>query len=212
MTDQPLLEAFEAATISPRLQWHCPPERWQLDPVARCLQLWTDSHTDYWQRTHYGFRADNGHLLYLTAAGDFQLETRLILHPLNQYDQAGLMVWLSPSCWIKTSLEFEPEGDSQLGAVVTNAGYSDWSTQPLDRSITRLGLKLELTGQDVIVHASVAGRPWQQLRVAPLLERRHGEPVRCGLYACSPQQAGLRVDFDYLKFEPLGASHSPASP
>jgi len=37
------------------------------------------------------------------------------------------MVYFSPDCWIKTSIELEHEGLLKLGAVVTNKGISDWS-------------------------------------------------------------------------------------
>ncbi len=39
------------------------------------------------------------------------------------------MVRFSKDCWLKTSIEYEPNGMCKLGAVVTNQGYSDWSTQ-----------------------------------------------------------------------------------
>jgi uncharacterized protein len=201
--DGPLEERFDGERLSESLHWQTPPSRWELDSGARRLRVWTEAETDFWQRTHYGFRADNGHFLYRLASGDFRLQTRLRLEPAHQYDQAGLMVWISPSCWIKTSVEFEPQGPNQLGAVVTNAGYSDWSTQPLGREHRELAFRLQLTGQDVMVHSAVTGDDWQQLRVAPLLERRGSEPVRCGLYACSPKGAGFMVEFEYLTWEPI---------
>lgn len=198
----PLRETFQGTQFDPQLSWRCPPRRWQLDASNACLRIWCDEHTDYWQRTHYGMRADNGHFLYLTAPGNFSLETTVRMFPKSQYDQAGLMVWLSPSCWVKASLEYQLEGDNYLGAVVTNSGYSDWSTQPLDRSVTEFSLRLMLEGSDLIAHCSLAAGRWQQLRVATLLERRIGESVMCGLYACSPKQAGFSVEFTELLFTP----------
>lgn len=202
MAEQRLNETFDQPQLDPRLHWQSEPSRWQLDPSRKCLQVWPDAESDFWQRTHYGFRSDNGHLLYLSANGDFELSTRLTMFPRNQYDQAGLMIWISPSCWIKTSIEYELEGTNQLGAVVTNSGYSDWSTQPIDRSINQIWLRMSVTGQDVIVRSSLEGEHWQQLRVAPLPERRQREAVRCGLYACSPKAAGFQVDFDRLWYDP----------
>lgn len=198
-----LLEDFHCPRLDARLSWQTPPRRWEIDTAAKCLRLWADSPSDFWQRTHYGFRADNGHLLYSLVSGSALIETQLRMLPQNQYDQAGLMIWISPSCWIKTSVEYEPEGDNQLGAVVTNAGYSDWSTQPFDRGLTSFWFRIRLENKDVIVHFSLDGRSWRQLRVAPLLERLHAEPVRCGVYACSPKAAGLKVDFDHLRIESL---------
>ncbi len=54
-------------------------------------------------------------------------------------------------------------------------------------------------GPDVIVESSADGAAWQQLRMAPLFEKTEGAPVQCGLYACSPKEAGFRAEFTHLK-------------
>ena len=112
-----------------RLRWRCEPSNWSV-PAGR-LVIAPDAPTDFWSKTHYGFEADNGHFLYANIAGDFVLSAEILMTPRHQYDQAGLMVRLSKSCWLKASIEFEPDKMNRLGAVVTNAGYSDWSTQPI---------------------------------------------------------------------------------
>jgi regulation of enolase protein 1 (concanavalin A-like superfamily) len=94
------------------------------------------------QKTHYGFGADNGHLLFKELTGDFVMTTQVRFHPVHPYDQAGLMVRVSPSCWLKTSVEYEPDSPSRLGAVVTNHAYSDWSTQDFPASGGVLGLRI----------------------------------------------------------------------
>jgi regulation of enolase protein 1 (concanavalin A-like superfamily) len=60
---------------------------------------------------------------------DFVIETSFLLTPLNQFDQAGLIVHFNADCWVKTGLEYV-DGKARLSCVVTNNGYSDWSTQP----------------------------------------------------------------------------------
>ena len=35
-----------------------------------------DAPTDFWQRTHYGFRADNGDFRYTAISGPFQMSVR----------------------------------------------------------------------------------------------------------------------------------------
>jgi regulation of enolase protein 1 (concanavalin A-like superfamily) len=202
MNDTALHEHFANATLPPQLRWHCEPTQWSLDPVKRVLHLSPNAHTDFWQRTHYGFEADSGHFLHLRAAGDFILTTKVTSHPCHQYDQAGLMVRVSPACWIKTSVEFEPHEPNRLGAVVTNAQYSDWSMQPLSKSIATVWFRMRVTGADCIVESSFDGLAWQQLRMAHLLERDGAQPVACGLYACSPQGAGYRAEFHFLTFVP----------
>lgn len=200
--DAPLHEDFTGPSLDARLRWRCEPASWRIDPEAGSLRVLTDPKTDFWQRTHYGFEADNGHFLHLRAAGDFVLTTRVTSRFAHQYDQAGLMVRLSPTCWLKTSVEFEPEGANRLGAVVTNGGYSDWSTQPLANEVDTVWFRVRAEASDVIVDASLDGRGWQQLRMARLLERDAAEAACCGLYACSPQAAGFEAEFAFLRFDP----------
>ncbi len=130
------------------------------------------------------------------------MTTHVRFRPVHQYDQAGLMVRLSPACWLKTSVEYEPGAPSRLGAVVTNAGYSDWSTQefPGDRGETWLRIRRE--GTDYIVDASDDGDRWQQIRMAHLHDDRPAATVACGLYACSPKAAGFVAEFTSLRIEP----------
>ncbi len=195
-----LLDEDFASTRSMRaLTWHCEPRRWEIDEEAHCLRVHPDGQTDFWQQTHYGFSADNGHFLYATANTDFVMTTQVRFHPANQYDQAGLMIWLSPSCWLKTSVEFEPEGPNRLGAVVTNHGYSDWSTQDFASETSEVRLRIRREGVDYIVEVSSGGESWSQMRLARLLEDRKGADVRCGVYACSPKGEGFTAEFTSLR-------------
>src|SRR5690349_15194010 len=113
-----LHERFDGPTLHPALRWHGEPARWGVGGGR--LSIEPDASTDFWQRTHYGFEADNGHALLATLSGDFVLSTRVRFHAVHQYDQAGLMVRLSSACWLKTSVEHEPGRAGRLGAVVTN--------------------------------------------------------------------------------------------
>jgi regulation of enolase protein 1 (concanavalin A-like superfamily) len=157
--------------------------------------------TDFWSKTHYGFEAHNGHFLFANVTGDFTLSAEISMKPQHQYDQAGLMVRHSKSCWLKTSIEFEPGGMNRLGAVVTNAGYSDWSTQDVPAQTIRFRLKVVRERNDYLVHASFDLENWTQLRIAHLHEE--AAEVECGVYACSPKGAGFVAEFD--NFEIRGA-------
>ena len=161
----------------------------------------TDTESDFWQRTHYGFQADNGHFLYAAVQGDFQLIARVRFLPVHQYDQAGVMVRLSPDCWLKSSVEHEPDRPDRLGAVVTNAGYSDWSTQDIEEC-REMCFRVHREGPDYLVEASRDGAAWTQLRVARLHEDDGRGAVQCGVYACSPKGAGFAPEFDLLEISP----------
>jgi uncharacterized protein len=179
--------------IDPRFEWHCPPASWSIDAAEMTLTVAPDAASDFWQRTHYGFRADNGHFLWTSVDHDFEMEVEVRMQPLHQYDQAGLMVRLSAECWLKTSVEYENAALSRLGCVVTNRGYSDWSTQDVPSAFTDFALRLTRDGADYLVEAYGPGMRWTQLRLAHLEE--DSGSVQCGVYACSPKQAGFAATF-----------------
>jgi regulation of enolase protein 1 (concanavalin A-like superfamily) len=181
--------------IDPHFQWHCQPASWSIDTVAMNLTIRPDEATDFWQRTHYGFRADNGHFLWAATPDDFEMTAEVSMKPLHQYDQAGLMVRLSPQCWLKTSVEYEDGISSRLGCVVTNRGHSDWSTQDVSSGFTDFALRVTRHSADYLVEANGPGTPWTQLRLAHLDEDSGSSSVQCGVYACSPKQAGLAASF-----------------
>jgi regulation of enolase protein 1 (concanavalin A-like superfamily) len=79
--------------------------------------------------------------------GDFVLSPFVRFHPVYPYDQAGLIVRLSAECWLKTSVEYEPDGPNRLGAVA---------------------LRVRREGADYSVeYAGNATTAWSQIRIAP---------------------------------------------
>ena len=194
-----LNERFKQPTLDSRLRWLNPPPSWTIDPSLPALVVEPEAPTDFWQETHYGFRADTGHFLFTETAGDFVITTKVRFRPVNQYDQAGLMIRVDPSCWIKTSVEFEPHGPSRLGAVVTNHGFSDWSVQDFPRETREVCLRIRKESSDFIVEfAPNEHADWRLMRVAHL-DLNPKAPLACGLYACSPKGAGFRADFSFLQ-------------
>jgi uncharacterized protein len=158
------------------------------------LTLTTKPRTDFWQRTYYGFRPDNGHCLLTEISSDFLLSVRTTFNPNSQYDQCGLIIRLNEENWIKTSMEYENEKYSRLGSVVTNLGYSDWATQDVDSSIRRMSYKIQSRGKDFLIESSLDGLMWKQMRVAHL--HATYDTLSIGIYACSPKQGGFDVTFD----------------
>jgi regulation of enolase protein 1 (concanavalin A-like superfamily) len=193
-----LLENFSNQR-EPDLIWRNTPKKWSIDKGI--LTLYPDAKTDYWQRTHYGFQNDNGHFLHFEMNGDFVLTTRTHFFPQHQYDQAGLMVRISPHFWIKTSIEYEPHEPNRLGVVVTRYGYSDWSTQDISKSIQSYQLRIRHQANDYIVDYRPSGsESWSQIRMAHL-ENIDDATIQCGVYACSPIDSGFKAAFDYLRVD-----------
>jgi uncharacterized protein len=202
MPSQLICEKFDSVHLHPRLTWLNPPATWKIDHTRSRLLLEPDAGTDFWQRTHYGFRNDNGHFLYAEISGDATITTTVHVYPVHQYDQAGLMVRFSADCWLKTSTEFDPPGPSQLGTVVTNFGFSDWSLQNFPYGeATSYSLRIRREGMDFHVeHAPTENGPWALMRIAHL--HTGTEPVaQMGLYACSPKEAGFQVDARLLRVD-----------
>ncbi|KAK8805832.1 hypothetical protein WA158_002488 [Blastocystis sp. Blastoise] len=158
---------------------------------------WTSkSDTDFWQRTHYGFRRDTGHCLFMKKSGDFTLQSHVHYVPANQYDQAGLIVYYDSEHWVKTSAEGEVDEPFNLGSVVTDDGFSDWATQPFTEQIVDLEFKIMRQGQDFLVYyRSYGSEKWIQLRMGHL-----SIPIDCemqvGIYSCSPITGGFESTFD----------------
>jgi regulation of enolase protein 1 (concanavalin A-like superfamily) len=164
------------------------------------LEIWTMSHTDFWQRTHYGFRNDNGHCLLKKVAGDFCMTTQVEFRPSALYDQSGLIIRVDEDNWIKVSTENMAEGANKLGSVVTNQGYSDWATQDISADVTMLWYRISRRGQDFLLEASLDGGVWQQLRICHLHEAP--DKIAAGIYACSPLDNSFWCRFNFLRFAP----------
>lgn len=204
MAEQILKETFSKASMDSRLKWFCPPTRYNLKDDRLVIE--PDGKTDYWQKTHYGYESDNGHFLHFYPEGNFQLTTRLALWPEHQYDQAGLMLRYSPHFWIKTSVEHMKDEGSQLGAVVTNFGYSDWSHQKYSSQLDLILLRIRFKNDDITIdfskedNADLSKTKWTQIRIAHLTKPKDMR-LQCGLYACCPTEAGCRAEFRYLLVE-----------
>jgi len=183
--------------------WLNPPPEWRM---SGGLHVVTGARTDFWQRTHYGFRRDDGHVFHLLVAGDFTIETRVRWTPRSQYDQCGLMVRAGPESWLKCSVEYEDEKHARLGSVVTNLGWSDWATQDVGAEVRAMSYRVSRRADDFLVECAPTAADWHQLRVAHL----HGcpEELMAGAYACSPVGERFTCTFEHLDFQPCAwAAH-----
>ncbi len=169
-----------------RFRWSHEPPRWTAGPP---LEITTAPDTDYWQRTHYGFRRDNGHFLAAAVAGDFTVTAHVAFAPTAQYDQCGLMVRVDAATWIKCSVEYETPTLSRLGSVVTNLGYSDWATQDIASGVSEMWYQVRREGSDFTLAWADDGATWRQMRIAHL--HTCPDDIAVGFYACSPTGRGF---------------------
>ena len=162
------------------------------------LSFKTDAETDFWQKTHYEMRKDNGHFFYQTLdAKAFEYEICLSALQGSRYDQAGIMLRGNAENWLKISAEFETQERSWLGAVNTKFGLSDWSTYRVP-TMQHQHYKLVVEGDNALVYALV-GTDWQQLRMLDISHLRRSDGLDLGVYACSPKGPGFDVSFYDIK-------------
>lgn len=182
--------------ISDQYYWFNTPE---FTVREESLTIRTSPDTDFWQRTHYGFRRDNGHCLLRKIEGDFTLSVRTVFNGKKQYDQCGLIVRIDEENWIKASAEYETEDHSRLGSVVTNLGYSDWATIDVHGGISEMWYRIKKEDSDFFLYFSRDGEDWKQLRIAHL--HKSFDLISAGIYACSPMDSSFEVTFDHFSLE-----------
>ncbi len=174
-----------------RFSWLNPPKDLSLAPD--CLEFATSPDTDFWQRTHYGFRRNTGHAFLTAIPGDFSFSAQTKFLYENLFDQSGLLLYIDEDNWAKASLEFSEGVSGQLGSVVTNSGWSDWASTPMNPIMNRIFYRVSRRGADFMFECSLDGEEYHQMRVFHMtgdLDR-----LRVGVYACSPQKSSFTVRF-----------------
>ncbi|WP_322746102.1 DUF1349 domain-containing protein [Nostoc sp. LEGE 06077] len=174
------------------MQWLNEPAQWT--QTAHQVSLTTDSKTDFWRTTHYGFIRDNGHFFYQTLSGDFTAEVKITGQYQVLYDQAGLMVREDESTWLKCGIEYVDEVQN-VSAVVTR-DFSDWSVIELLLSPESLWLRVQRRKEAIEVQYSLNGQHYHLLRLAYLTP---AQTLQVGLMAASPQGDGCRIVFEDFK-------------
>ena len=182
--------------------------------TAQSVKITTDPSTDLWQRSYYGFRNDNAPALLIESASNFSFTAKASFAYRTRFDQCGIIIYIDSDNWFKAGIEYENEGISRLGSVVTNLGYSDWATTDITTP-TSMWYRLHRRGPDFLIESATDGSNFKQMRIFHL--HHLGETTaeigkldppappkdsaRFGLYACSPLASSFAASFDHLKLE-----------
>lgn len=182
--------------------------------TKQSVKITTEPNTDFWQRSYYGFRNDNGPSLLLESENNFSFTAKVSFEYRAKFDQCGLIIYLDSDNWFKASIEFENMNFSRLGSVVTNHGYSDWATTDIPTT-TAIWYRLSRRGPDFLIESSSDGLDFKQMRIFHLhclgqTSAKMGKlnlpvpaelPVQFGLYACSPLNSSFEAKFNNFKLD-----------
>ncbi len=176
------------------MQWYNEPAQWTA--LGDQLTVMAEPQTDFWRKTRHAFIKDDGHFYFQEVDGDFLCTVVVRGAYANLYDQAGLMVRVDASTWLKCGIEFV-DGVQYASAVVTR-DYSDWSVAPLPGQPNALWLRVSRIGSAVEVAYSLDGTGYTLLRQAYLSD----QPMfQVGPMCAAPTGEGLSVTFEGFSVE-----------
>ncbi len=181
------------------MNWLNEPPQWT--EQGESITMRSTSKTDFWRVTYSGVIMDNGHFYYERRSGNFRAEVKISGAYNSLYDQAGFMLRLNETHWLKCGVEFF-EGRQHASVVVTR-DFSDWSMVPLPQDVGPFWLRLSRQGTTIEVSYSLDGRNYQMLRQAYLTSV---ETLDVGLFSASPVGDGFSVNFEQFNIQPLLAS------
>ncbi len=178
--------------------WLNEPQNWSLEDNA--LRVVTDSKTDFWRATHYGFTRDSGHLFGRPVNGDFTAQIKVQAKYEELYDQAGLMLRIDETRWVKAGIEIS-DGAAMLSSVLTD-GKSDWAIAAYGQDASSFWIRATVAEGVLRLQVSADGKIWPLFRLAPF-PRAAGYLV--GPMCCTPERSGLEVAFSGFRVSaPLG--------
>ena len=158
------------------------------------VEITTAPFTDLWQRTYYHFRNDNAPILQMTSDKKyFSFSVKTEFDTKVRYDQCGIAMYLDSENWLKASAEYENGEIQRLGSVVTNNGYSDWSSVDIDASIKTVWFRLSRREDDFCIENSFDGVNYKQMRICHMFAVK--DEVSFGIYACSAEDSSFKAVF-----------------
>jgi len=193
-------------------KWINQPKKYEISESF--VKITTEPHTDFWQRTYYGFRNNNAPALLIERNENFSFTVKVSFEYQERYDQCGVVIYIDSENWFKASIEYEDAIVSRLGSVLTNSGHSDWATMDISPT-NEMWYRLSRRGPDFLIETSSDGKKYRQMRIFHLhklgdTSEEMGkfnpldflvQPIRFGLYACSPLDSSFAATFEVVKFE-----------
>ena len=178
------------------MKWTRAPKEYKI--TDNKIEMITEPHTDLWQRTYYHFRNDNAPVLQIeTDEKYFSFVVKTEFDTKVRYDQSGVVVYLDSENWLKASMEYENEEIQRLGSVVTNNGYSDWSSVDVDAKIKSIWFRLSRRDDDFCIENSTDGVNFKQMRICHMFKVK--DTIQFGVYACSAEDSSFKATFTNME-------------
>lgn len=175
---------------------------WTREPKNKTItentvEIITESNTDLWQRTYYGFKNDNAPILQIETEEEyFSFIVKTQFESKNRFDQCGIAMYLDSENWLKASIEYENDKYQRLGSVVTNEGYSDWATTDISADIKEMWYRFSRRESDYCIENSIDGVNFKQMRICHI--NKGANKIRFGIYACSPEKSSFKATFSNM--------------
>ncbi|QHM69844.1 DUF1349 domain-containing protein [Mixta intestinalis] len=179
----------------PQFDWINEPAVWREEKQQ--LTVITDKNTDFWRETWYGFTRFSGHFYACEVHEDFTFQARIRANFHTLYDQAGIMLMIDERHWLKAGIEYN-DGQPAIGSVLTQE-TSDWATGPFNGNARDFWMRLTRRGNALRLQYSADGQLWPLLRLCHIAS---AESCRIGVMCCTPQRAGLEVNFSEIALSP----------
>jgi uncharacterized protein len=174
------------------MQWYNEPATW--DDSDGKITVTADAKTDFWRKTHNGVINNNGHFYFTPVDGDFTVEVRVTGQYGALYDQAGLMIRLDDTTWMKCGIEYM-NGVQHVSAVITR-DTSDWSIIVLPENTPSIWVRVIRYGGTVEVYYSLDGVEFSMYRQGWLSDSAR---LEVGLLVAAPIGDGFPAAFEGFK-------------
>jgi len=177
------------------MQWLNEPAHWT--HKGDTITITAGGKTDFWRITHDGGVRDSGHFYYQPVSGDFAAEVKFSAGYAALYDQAGLMVRLDETTWLKCGIELFNR--VQHASVVVTREVSDWSIIPLTDAPSALWMRIKRHAESVEVAYSVDGTEYVMMRQAYFTP---DAALQVGVMCCAPTGEGFMATFEGFEVNP----------
>jgi len=174
------------------MKWYNEPSVWKIEGDE--IIVTSHENTDFWRKTEYGYIYDNGHFYYQPVEGDFSVEVNVSGQYKEQYDQAGLMVRLDESHWLKCGVELIDEVPHFI--TVMTKDYSDVSLIPMSADLSWIGMRILRHGDVLDVFYSFDLKNYTAFRKAHFTSAKTTD---VGIMVASPTKGNFPAIFKKFK-------------